>query len=93
MQTLDGVRPCIGEKDLPSQFQKCSDELGELGVALQAYMTDRTPKKKAEIAFEGMDVITAVTTLLYSLFTEDEIDKAVEYTNAKNYVRGYNREK
>lgn len=89
MSEVNGLNPCIPEKDLTAQYFRCNDELKELGEAIQTYIIDETGKNRAEIAFEAMDVITSVTTLLNMLFSHAEIKAAVRYTNAKNYVRGY----
>lgn len=90
MVEVNGLAPCHPEKDLTAQYFHCDNELKELGEAIQAYVLDETAKNRAEIAFEAMDVITAVSTLLNMLFSQSEIKAAVRYTNAKNYVRGYN---
>lgn len=86
-----GVKPCRTEETIEKQFSKCREELCELGAAIAAYSKRENPKKRAEIAFEGMDTITAIVSLLTMLFNSAEIKNAVDYTNAKNYVRGYRR--
>ena len=88
---VTGVKICLMEDTIEKQYEKCQEELQELGAAIDAYVAHENSKNRAEIAFEGIDVITAVATLLRMKFTRDEIKNAVDYTNAKNYVRGYRR--
>lgn len=85
-----GVEPCQPAPTIEKQYEKCVEELKELGAAIEAYKADESnKKKKAEVAFEGMDTVTAIVTLLHKLFDSTEIQSAVKYTNAKNRVRGY----
>ncbi len=88
---ITGIRMCIPEGTIEKQYEKCQEELQELGAAIDAYVANENPKERAEIAFEGIDAITAIATLLGMLFPHDVIKNAVDYTNAKNYVRGYRR--
>lgn len=89
MAEVNGLKECKPAVDLEEQFGKCAEEVMELDEALHVYIANKTPKNRAEIAFEAMDVIVSATTLLNMIFNDEEINAAVDYTNAKNYVRGY----
>lgn len=86
---INGIKACRPASNIHEQYNKCTEEIGELGVAIEEYCADKTEKKRAEIAFEALDAMTALATLLDLYFNRDEINNAIIYTNAKNYVRGY----
>ena len=85
------IRECKPEKTVTAQLSRCQDELREMEYAFVQYTANKTQKNRAEIAFEAMDTITAIITLLSMLFDREEIQAAAEYVNAKNRVRGYTK--
>ena len=85
------IKECKPEKTVVMQFQKCRAELHELGDAIEIYNKSETAKDRAEIAFEAMDTVTAIITLMSMLFDRKEIQAAADYTNAKNRVRRYTK--
>lgn len=89
MLVINGLKPCKPERTLTEQYSKAMEEMGELGEAIESFTSDYTTKKRAEIIFEAMDAVVAITSLLNMIFNENEGMAAVEYTNAKNTVRGY----
>ncbi len=92
MASIDGVNDCIPESTLMEQYDRCAGELCELKEALINHIADeQSGKVRAEVAFEAMDVVAAITTLVNMMFDSEEIAAAVAYTNAKNQVRGYRR--
>lgn len=86
---IDGIQSCSLSEDMLGQLSKCNSEFNELVTAVDTYSDEPNGRNRAEIAFEAVDTMTAIATLLSQLFTEDEIDRAIVCVNAKNSVRGY----
>lgn len=80
---------CKPEKTYEEQLDHCGKEFEKLVQALAIYRNEPTQKARAEVLFEALDCITCLWTFIFMLFSRAEIDAGINFTNCKNYVRGY----
>ena len=84
------LKPCKPARTYDGQLDWCFSEVEELFKAYLNYERRPNSKKRAEVLFEALDVITCVKTFIRKMgFTADEIQAGIKYVNAKNEVRGY----
>ena len=86
------LEDCKAENSLEEQLCVIRGEVNEVEEALKKYRENENPKTRAEILFELLDVVNATFTAIGMEFEEDEAEAGVQYTNAKTYVRKYQKD-
>lgn len=93
------IIPCLNLiKDTPlksalfTMDDKVHEEVNELSEAISIYIATAKLKDREHVLEEGVDVLVAVTTLLSSFASLDEISLEIQKVNIKNQLRGYHKE-